>query len=135
MSQNDVEIARAMIDTWNRGDVDEWLKTFHADVELVDFQTAMGMQERGRGLDELRRMSSQWTEIFDDWRVELRELVDLGDGYVMADLRFDGVGRDSGAPVSSAQFDIYRVAEGKIVAYRAGFRDRAEALEAVGLRE
>ncbi len=134
MSQQDVEIVRAMIETWNSRGVDEWLKGFHSDVEVVDLQTAMGMQDRGRGLDELRRMSEQWTETFDDWRVELRELVDLGGGFVMADLRYAGLGRDSGAPVSGTQFEIYRVLDGKIVEYRAGFQNRAEALEAVGLR-
>ena len=135
MSQENVEVVRSMIDAWNARRLDDWLNSFHPDVELTDLQTVLGMQYQGRGLDQLRRMSEQWIEIFPDYRAEVRELADLGGGFVLADLRYDGVGRDSGARVSGNQFDICRVGGGKIVEYHAGFRGRAEALEAFGLRE
>jgi ketosteroid isomerase-like protein len=117
-----------MLDAWDKHGIDATRDAFDPDVELVDLQSAMGMQDRGRGPDELDRMAEQWAEIFDDWGLEILDLVDLGGEFVMAEVRFDGVGRDSGAPVSVRQFEIYRLIGGKIVEIRVGFVDRDEAL-------
>jgi len=134
MSQENVEIVRAMLDTWNTRGIFETIDAFDPDVELVDLQAVMGMQDRGRGPEELDRMAKQWTEIFDDWGLEVSNLVDLCGDFVMAEVRFDGVGRDSGAPVSNRQFEVYRLVGGKIVEIRVGFRDRDEAIEWTGRR-
>jgi hypothetical protein len=53
----------------------------------------------------------------------------------MTQVRFHGVGRDSGIPVSNRQFEVYRLIEGKIVEMRAGFHDRDEALAWVRRRD
>jgi ketosteroid isomerase-like protein len=130
-----VEIVRAMLHTWNTLGIDATLDAFDPDVEMVDLQAAMGMTERGRGPHELDRMAHEWIEIFDDWRLEVCDLVDLGGDNVLAEVRFDGVGRDSGAPVSATQFEVYRLVDRKIVEIRVGFGDRAEALEWLRLRD
>ena len=124
-----------MLEIWDTRGIDKTLDALDPDVELVDLQAAMGMQDRGRGPDELNRMAEQWTEIFDDWGLEVRDLVDLCDGFVMTEVRFDGVGRDSGARVSNRQFEVYRLVDGKIVEIRVGFHDRDEALEWSGRRK
>ena len=134
MSQDNVEIVRTMLEVWDTRGIDETIDAFDPDVELVDLQAAMGMQDRGRGPDELKRMAEQWTEIFDDWGLELSNVVDLCGDFVMAEVSFNGVGRDSGIPVSNRQFEVYRLVAGKIVEIRVGFRDRDEALEWSGRR-
>jgi ketosteroid isomerase-like protein len=116
-----------MLDTWNTRGIHA-VDSLDPDVELVDLQAVMGMQDRGRGPDELHRMAEQWTEIFDDWGLEVCDVFDLGDDFVMAEVRFEGVGRDSGAPVANRQFEVYRLVEGKIVEIRVGFHDRDEAV-------
>ena len=98
MSQENVEIVRAMLDTWNTRGIFETIDAFDPDVELVDLQAVMGMQDRGRGPDELHHMAEQWTEIFEDWGLEVCDVVDLGDDFVLAEVRFDGIGRDGGPP-------------------------------------
>jgi len=128
MSEENVEIVRTMLDAWDKHGIDATRDAFDPDVELVDLQSAMGMQDRGRGPDDLDRMAKQWAEIFDDWGLEILDLVDLGGEFVMAEVRYDGVGRDSGAPVSVRQFEIYRLIGGKIVEIRVGFADRDDAL-------
>jgi ketosteroid isomerase-like protein len=129
MSQDNAEIVRTMLDTWNARGIDATIDAFDPEVELVDLQAVIGMQDRGRGPDELDRMAKEWAEIFDEWRLAVCEVVDLGDDFVLAEVRFDGVGRDSGAPVSNKQFEVYRLVGGKIVEIRVGFHDRAEALD------
>jgi ketosteroid isomerase-like protein len=124
-----------MLDAWQEVGFDAARPAFDDHVELVDLQSVMGMKEHGRGPEELRRMSEQWTEIFDDWQMEVHEVVDVGDGAVLAEVSFHGVGRDSGAPVRNRQFEAYRLVDDKIVEIRVGFRDRAEALGWLETRE
>ena len=135
MSQRNVEIVGTMLDVWNKRGIDATIDAFDPEVEFVDLQAAMGMQDRGRGPRELGRMAEQWSEIFDDWGLEVGSMVDLGGEFVMAEVRFDGVGGDSGAPVSLTQFEVYRLVDGKIVEIRLGVRDRDEALEWWGRRK
>ena len=128
MSQENVEIVRTMIDTWEEQGFDATIAAFDPDLEVVDLQSAMGMKDRARGPEGLRRLAGQWTEIFDPWSVEVREVVDLGGEWVMAHVSFHGVGRDSGTPVSNTQFELYRLIGGRIVEMRVGFHEREEAL-------
>jgi ketosteroid isomerase-like protein len=133
MSQENVEIVRRSIEARNK-DLDAWLSFFDRDVQTIDLLTAAGMPTEDRGIDELRRAVERWQESFDDWQVEVLELVDL-DELVLAEVRFHGQGRASGANVSVIQVDLYRLRDGLIIEQRAGYRSREEALEAAGLRE
>jgi ketosteroid isomerase-like protein len=129
MSPGDAEIVRSMLEAWDTEGLDATIDSFDPDVELVDLQSAMGMRDRARGPNELRRLAEQWTEIFDDWQMEVREVTEVGEGLVVAEVSFSGVGRDSGIPISNLQFEGYRLAGRRIVEIRVGFRDRREALE------
>jgi ketosteroid isomerase-like protein len=133
MAQEAVEIVRRSIEARNR-DLDEWLSYFHPDVRTIDLLTVAGMSTEYRGLDEVRRGAKRWHESFDALQVEVLELVEL-DEMVLAEVRFHGHGRASGANVSVFQVDLYRVRDGLIIERRAGYRSREEALEAAGLSE
>jgi hypothetical protein len=135
MSQENVEIVRKTIEARNRS-VEEWLSFFHPEVEHSDRLTVAGMPTDAtrQGRDELRRDAERWMEMFDDYRVEVQDLLDL-DELVLAEVRFHGRGGVSGATVTVSQVDLYRVCEGMITEQRAGYRSREEALEAAGLRE
>ena len=124
-----------MLEVWSTRGIAATLDAFDPEVEFLDLQAAMGMQDRGRGPEELDRVAEQWSETFDGWGLEVNDLVDLTGDFVMAEVRFEGVGRDSGAPVSLRQFEVYRLIDGKIVEIRLGFRDRDEALEWWGRRK
>jgi ketosteroid isomerase-like protein len=135
MPPRDAEIVRSMLEAWQEVGFDAARPAFADDVMLVDLQSAMGMKECGRGPEELRRMAEQWPEIFDDWQMEVHDVVDLGDGAVLAEVTFSGVGRDSGVRVRNRQFEVYRLVDEKIVEIRVGFRDREEALGWLKTRE
>ena len=126
-------MVRKAIEARNR-DLDEWLKFFHPAVQHSDRLTVAGMTTEGRGRDELRRGLEQWRVVFDDFQMELVELVDL-DELVLAEIRIHGRGRESGARGTVSQVDLYRVSEGLITEQRCGYRSREEALEAAGLSE
>jgi ketosteroid isomerase-like protein len=128
MSQENVEIVRSMLEAWEADGFEAAKDAFDAEVEVVDLQSAMGMKDRARGPDELLRMTEQWTDIFDEWGMEVADLVDLGGDFVLAEVSFSGVGRDSGIPVRNRQFEIYRLVDGRIVEMRVGFHEKDEAL-------
>jgi ketosteroid isomerase-like protein len=135
MSQDNVEIVRSMLEAWEADGFDAAKDAFDPDVEVVDLQSAMGMRDRARGPEELLRLTQQWTEIFDDWGMEVADLADLGGDFVLAYVSFSGVGRDSGIPVANRQFEVYRLAGGRIVEMRVGFHERDEAVAWAGRRK
>jgi ketosteroid isomerase-like protein len=134
MSEETVEIVRKAIEARNR-DLEEWLSFFHPAAVTSDVATAAGMRTgEVRGRDELRRDVEQWHEVFDDFGLDVVELVDL-DEWVLAEVRYRGRGGASGAKVALFQVDLYRVREGLITEQRAGYQSREEALKAAGLSE
>jgi ketosteroid isomerase-like protein len=70
---------------------------------------------------------------FDDARAEVDELMDAGDQVVVGST-VRGRGRHSGARTQLTFWQVWTVQNGKFVRGQ-GFASRAEALEAVGLRE
>jgi ketosteroid isomerase-like protein len=78
-----------------------------------------------------------WGEVLRDFsafRVELLEvLFELGNTIVI-EVTFDGIGRGSGADARTTIVQMVTFRGGKVVRVQ-GFRDRTEALDAVGLRE
>jgi ketosteroid isomerase-like protein len=133
MSQENLNIVRAAIDARNR-DIEEWLTFFHPAAQTSDRLTVAGMRTEAQDLDELRRDAEQWHEIFDDFHMEIVELVDLDEELILAEVRFHGRGGASGAEVEVPQVDLYRVCDGLITEQWAGYRSRQEALEALGPR-
>ena len=71
---------------------------------------------------------AQW----DDYRVELTELIDAGRD-VVAVTRHHGTGRASGVPVSASVAYVFTVDDGRLVRMRI-CATKAEALEAAGLQ-
>jgi ketosteroid isomerase-like protein len=86
-----------------------------------------------RGLEAIRRYFVQWTGMFEGIDFRSEELIDAGD-KVFAWIRFSGKGVTSGAPVEMEQAQVWTFRDGKVVRMEEYF-DRAEALEAAGLRE
>jgi ketosteroid isomerase-like protein len=87
---------------------------------------------RGRaGFVEFMRT---WTEEFQDWWFEIDELIDAGEGRVVAFVRQGATGRGSGAQVELELCSCYELSGGKITRIR-NYLTRAEALAAAGLTE
>jgi ketosteroid isomerase-like protein len=76
----------------------------------------------------------QWIESFDGLHADVEEYIDVGDDRVFTWSRFTGRGRTSGVPADWHLAIIFTIRGGKVVCGEEYF-DRAEALEAAGLRE
>ena len=115
------------------------------DVLLLGFDPRLEYHPRGDWMEVLdidavfhghagyREVWRLMTEAFDDFRLELEEVIDLGD-HLLAPTIGVGHGSRSGVPVSVPLFQLFRF-RGGLVVWQTDFADRESALEAVGLRE
>lgn len=132
MSRENVEVARRLVEPWSRGDFSAWLRSFASDVVMSAYTPGQGVvttHGRDRVLEYVSEFAAQW----DPYRVEVEQVVSLGDDTVLVSGRQIGIGRGSGIEVSDAAFVVNRLHDGQVVAVHWRI-DRDEALEAVGLR-
>jgi uncharacterized protein len=132
MSQENVEIALAGYDAFNRGDFEAVLATLDP---AVEWWPAADEPITGpyRGHDGYRRLVGEMREYVPDLRAEVEEAFAIDD-HVIACLRFRGSGRDSGAPVEIRETNVARFRDGKIIEVRE-YREKADALAAVRLAQ
>jgi ketosteroid isomerase-like protein len=133
MSQENVEIVQRSIAARNRGDIDAMLEHAASDFE-IDFSRSEGpWAGTYRGHDAARRSWQAFAEAFDHVWWEAEEFIDAGDAVVVP-ARFHYRGRGSGIESVARGAQVYWFKDGKVVCYQQ-CQSRAEALEAVGLRE
>ncbi len=85
------------------------------------------------GVTGFREMWRDWLEPWAEYHVEIEKAIDAGDRVVLL-IRDRGRRRDVDAEVELVSASVWELREGKI-AKVTFYIDRAEALEAVGLRE
>jgi ketosteroid isomerase-like protein len=132
MSQEVLEALRAGYEAHNRRDIEAALAPLHPSIEWWPAADEP-VTAPYRGHDGYRRLIAGVREAVPDLQVEVEELFVAG-GRVVACLRFWGRGRDSGAPVEIRETHVARLQDGKVIELRE-YREKAEALEAVGLSE
>ncbi len=133
MSQENVEIVRGIWDADRRRDVEAVRAAYAPDVEWEDCTGLWGDWGVARGPDGIQEAWRRWYEAFEDVQMEFGEVAEGGDNVVVT-YHAHGRGRGSGAVVDQAITLIWTLRDGKVVRIR-GYGDRAQALEAAGLRE
>src|SRR6476469_3401894 len=132
MSQENVELVKRAFDAWNRGDV-EWLAAnADPDVEIKALTTALS-GEPYRGPDGVRRWLAESYEAFEVIELGLEELREAG-SRVLGFGNLHWRGGDSGIDMNLAVTWVFTFRHGKVLRMEM-FADRAEALQAAGLRE
>jgi ketosteroid isomerase-like protein len=140
MSQENVEIVRAMIEASNSPgfDLDNWLdEFFDPEIEWHDLPMAPDADVHC-GRDAFRRRVVAYLEAWADTIVEIEDIRAIEDRVLVLG-RYSGVGRQSGVSVTGdmslpATWTVYELRAGRILRVRQ-FVTQAEALEAVGLSE
>jgi ketosteroid isomerase-like protein len=133
MSEENVEVVRRMYEAWKRGDFEATLAFFHPDVEWSEPPDNPGART-WHGHEGVQGAAASWMGAWENYRFELRELIDCGDDRVLLAAWQTGRGKGSGIEISEENFGVYTVRHGKIIKLRM-FRHREEALEAAGLSE
>jgi len=130
MSQENLEVVRRAFayEVYGRGD--------RAEAEAIfDPYVVMKPTEEGPsyGLDAVRDNFEHWREAWDELEVRVEEVIDAGD-RVLLTAHHRGRGQGSGVEVDTRFYEVYMLRDGKVVRVDE-FSERAEALEAAGLRE
>src|SRR5689334_22728600 len=136
MSQENVEIFKRAVDTWNRDDFDAWIDLFDPEFE---WHTAIERAFEGtdsvfRGFAGARKVWESYKgEAFQQLEARYDEFRDLGES-VLALGEIKIIGQASQLEVASEIAQLLTFRGGKIASSR-DFMSHAEALEAAGLRE
>jgi ketosteroid isomerase-like protein len=131
MSQENVEIVRGMYEYLNRtGEANR--EDFGLDA-MFDASRLPGFGIY-RGFDEFYAAWREYRDTFDEWWIEVEELLDGPGDRVFAAVRDGGRMKASGGEVRQQAFHVSKLRAGKTVAWTV-FLNRSEALEAAGLRE
>jgi ketosteroid isomerase-like protein len=133
VSQENVEIMRALFERWATGDLTE--DCFDPDITYsrIGAKTP-DMEGRWVGLDEAWNGMLDYLRSFADLRIEAERIIDLGGDRVLVLSRHIARGRQSGVPIDHELGDLFALSDGNIVRFDS-YWDRAEALEAAGLSE
>jgi ketosteroid isomerase-like protein len=142
MSPENVELVRRaippsgadMVERYCGGLPKDFDQTLYAPDFEVEFISKDGsLRPATHGLEGLARAWRQWLEPWESFYVEVERLIDAGNEVVVLAHNRGHTERGGGA-VESESAAIWSVRKGKIVKVRF-YLERAEALEAAGLRE
>jgi ketosteroid isomerase-like protein len=142
MSQQNVEIVRrwyalipALQDVGAAGDPTFADRAFR---EFLDEQYELRLpggypegQPTFTGRDGLAQMAAMLRDAWSEWRFEPERFLDAGDRVVVF-VRVVARGGGSGVPIELPDAHVVTLRDGRLVATRV-YRDRSEALRAVGL--
>ena len=135
MSRGNVEMIRAAMEAWNRGDWDEALKHTAPDFVLDNSMNSGDWRGIHRGADEVKRAWGLLTEAWQSVRIEVSEFTEAEEGVVLTRQKAHFVGRDGiELPGPTRSGWLWAIRDGKIVSL-ATYNDLDDALEAAGLRE
>ena len=129
MSQENVEIVRSIYRAVERGDYSssEWADP---DIEFV----APHEERPLRGVEAMQRSWRDFLTAWKDFKAEPEEIIDAGEQVLVVE-KVGVRGRGSGAPAEGLRSaSLFTFRDGRVVRL-VEYMDRAEALEAVGLRE
>ena len=126
MSRENLELARALADAFNRRDWDAFLAMTHEEVEMESRLVAI---EGGyHGPAGLRRWWDTFLGVFPDYTVGIEELRDLGD-VTIAHVRGSGHAGDSPTPLIDPSWQVITWRDGTCLRWRICSTEK-EALEA-----
>ena len=136
MSQENVEIVRAVFEAWNAGDMEALFAHFHP--ELVYHPRADEPDPSPYvGRDVYERLVQGFVDSFSEVTVEVLELIDAGDHVIASTVLhavLHGQGSASAAGVSDTYVFVHKLRDGLVVESWE-YRTKQEALDAVGLSE
>lgn len=129
MSNEAVNVVRAMMNAHARGEAEAALAILHPEVEFDATTRPDGRVWRGR--NGVRQAMSEWMGAWEDYRLSLEEFIDTGDG-VLCLWTERGRGKASGAELEIRGGTLYTVREG-LITQMVAYDRRETAFEAAGI--
>ena len=132
MSQQNVEVIRAVYDRFGSGDFRASMDTFDPQISFI---VGPGFPEAGhyRGIAAIAEYTRGFLEPWSEISIQAEEIID-GEDAVLAAVRQSGIGSESGAATEFRYFQVWSFRADRVVRLE-NFRDRAAARAAAGLTE
>ena len=133
MSQEWVDLVRLGFEAIERGDLAVFDGMTTEDLVLVqppEVPDAKTYEGRSALADSMEDWPNQW----EDFRMDLVEIIDAGDEVAVSVTRHRGRGRESGIEMDFEVFYVQRGRDGKLARVEMFF-SREQALEAAGVSE
>ncbi len=134
MSQENMEVVEAAYESLSRSGSEGFLDHWADDLDHRSVEGAPDDHGPIHGKEAMRRYIRDWMEMFDEFWIRPLELIDAGNGKVVAELRFGGRARLSGIETDQKFGVVFEIRDGKIALGRE-YGTHSEALEAAGLSE
>jgi ketosteroid isomerase-like protein len=132
MSRENVEVVRRAFAEFERGNF--WVpECFDPNVRVVWLDALAVGEPESVGLEGLSRGIKRWVEPFEHVTMRAERIIDAGDQVVVI-AAWRGRGKRSGADSEWRYGAVWTLRDGKVTSV-VSYRDPADALEAVGLRE
>ena len=135
VAHDNVEVILRGIDATNRRDPDAFVACLHQDVEWQESgDTFPGLDGIYRGWDEVREWFEEvFGSLWQSSHTRVEEIIEADDERVVLGFRRTARGRASGAETALRGWNVFWFANGKVARREGPFRNRADALRAVGL--
>jgi len=135
MSQENVDLVKRGWEHFQtHGDPPEQLMSPDFVWDMSTFRDILGVDAEYVGAEGVRRFLRDWTEAFDDWRIEVESYHDAGEDTVVTLAVQRGTFRAGGVPVEMRIGQVWTVRDGLEVRMEM-YADPDEALRAAGLSE
>jgi ketosteroid isomerase-like protein len=147
MSQEDVEVVRALLGPFEQGDavvlfrdaaVNALIRAASEPFFTRDFVCVFVREDIGRseyfGLDGLQAGWLDWLEPWDSYNPGVEDVVDAGEGRVVVLTHDHARPKGSGAEVSFTGAPVWTLRDGKVACIEF-YWNRSDGLKAVGLEE
>jgi ketosteroid isomerase-like protein len=125
MSQENVDVIRRGFEHYAATGDQLWEN--YSDAVVVRDEESPDQSEY-RGLDGVRRWIDDWSSAWDEWHIELEEIVDAGDAVLVL-IHHTGRGHSSGLELDSHDGMLFTLEDGKVVGLDY-FHDRERAVAA-----
>src|SRR6516162_9028719 len=117
-----MEIVRAAFDAFERDDMNGVLSLCDPEIEITQAADLLGAPQHTRGHAGVLEAFAVWPEQWDDYRIEVISMTDLGD-RVMVKQMSRGRGKGTGIPVEMMFTFLYSVRAEKITEWRIFTRE------------
>jgi ketosteroid isomerase-like protein len=130
-------LVRKFYDAFSRGDIDEALEYLHPEVDvrlaMDPMEAVAGSRRELRGHDGVRVFFDLLNESWEEFTVEIKEVVEGRDGRAIS-FETWSVRGPKGIVIDTELVDVYGFRDG-LLASCDGFRDKRDAMEAFGASE
>lgn len=134
MSGQNVQTVRRVYEAWNRDGPDAALMVMHPNVEVLNpIDVFLGTQSVYHGHAGLREFWKAAKEPWEYFKSHIERTLEKGDTVVTV-VRFEAVGKESGAKVGLSFANVWELRSGLIAKFGA-YNSLESALEAAGLSE